>query len=456
MYKCNSIYEEILKKPIPPPNTDQILKDLLAKGLVSNNITDYKGRYLHWDKLRFIPQPNGLTAEQDWASIKYTRRRMYKRININDPNGKPFVFLYTDEIMKCLHWLDQNASGMIGSSQPIVNSQMKNTYLIKSLIEESITSSQLEGASTTWLVAKEMLRQKRKPSDKNEQMIYNNYLAMHFIREYKNEPLTEGMLSELHEILTENTLEDKNHSGYFRTNAENVNVVNYRGDVLHIPPSADLLPKRINDVIAFANGSNSEIFMHPIIKAIILHFLIGYEHPFVDGNGRTARALFYWSMANQNYWLMEYISISKIIKKAPIKYGKAYLYTETDENDLTYFIEYHLQIIKQAIQELCDYIDNKIKEIEYTESLFSRDKELSGRLNYRQLIILKHAIKHPGYIYTIAEHQNSHGIVYDTARLDLIQLSDKFNFLNKEKRSKGFIFKAPIDLMIRIKNKVSS
>ena len=361
-----------------------------------------------------------------------------------------FVFLYSDKIMSTLHWLDQNASGMIGSSQSIVNSQMKNTYLIRSLIEEAITSSQLEGASTTWRVAKEMLRQGRKPSDKNEQMIYNNYIAMQFIREYKQENLTPGMLLELQKILTENTLEDEGHAGCFREAEDDVRVVSYRGDILHVPPAPELLTQRIKNLCHFANKITSDIFIHPIVKSIILHFLIGYEHPFVDGNGRTARALFYWSMAQQNYWLIEFISISKIIKKAPVKYGKAYLYTETDENDLTYFIIHQLEIIKEAINDLYIYIDKKTNEIALAEELFSTSTKLRDTLNYRQLALIKHALKHPGFIYKITEHQNSHGVVYETARTDLLQLSDKFNFLIKEKKGKGFIFRSPRDLTDRI------
>lgn len=400
--------------------------------------------------LRFLPPPKGCSSEQWWASIKYARRQLYKYININDPEGKPFVFLYSDEIMSTLHWLDQNASGMIGSSQPIVNSQMKNTYLIRSLIEEAITSSQLEGASTTWRVAKEMLRQGRKPSDKNEQMIYNNYIAMQFIREYKQEKLTPEILLELQKILTENTLEDEGHAGYFRAMEDDVKVVNYRGDILHVPPASSLLSERVKNLCDFANQTTSENFIHPIIKSIILHFLIGYEHPFVDGNGRTARALFYWSMAQQNYWLIEFISISKIIKTAPVKYGKAYLHTETDENDLTYFIIHQLEIIKEAINDLYLYIDKKTKEIASAEELFSTSKKLKDKLNYRQLALIKHALKHPGFIYKITEHQNSHGIVYQTARTDLLQLSEKFNFLVKEKKGKGFVFRSPRDLTDRI------
>ncbi|MCS5707933.1 Fic family protein [Candidatus Berkiella cookevillensis] len=439
-----------MRIPAFPPQTDLDTKVLTSSSALKCNITDSKGRYLHWDKLRFLSPPEGSSSEQWWASIKHARRQMYKHININDPNGKSFVFLYSDEIMSSLHWLDQNASGMIGSSQPIVSSQMKNTYLIRSLIEEAITSSQLEGASTTWRVAKEMLRQGRKPSDKNEQMIYNNYIAMQFIREYKQEKLTPQILLELQKILTENTLEDESHSGYFRGVEDDVKVVSYRGDILHVPPAAELLTQRVKNLCDFSNQATSDIFLHPIIKSIILHFLIGYEHPFVDGNGRTARALFYWSMAQQNYWLIEFISISKIIKKAPVKYGKAYLHTETDENDLTYFIIHQLEIIKEAINDLYLYIDKKTKEIVSAEELFSTSKKLKDKLNYRQLALIKHALKHPGFIYKITEHQNSHGIVYQTARTDLLQLSDKFNFLMKEKKGKSFVFRSPRDLTDRI------
>lgn len=56
---------------------------------------------------------------------------------------------------------------------------------------------------------------------------------------------------------------------------------------------------------AFPNGHLPDTFIHPAIRAIILHFWLGYDHPFVDGNGRTARALFYWAMLRQNYSLFE-------------------------------------------------------------------------------------------------------------------------------------------------------
>ena len=110
----------------------------------------------------------------------------------------------------------------------------------------------------------------------------------------------------------------------------------------------------------FANADEASLpFVHPVLRAILLHFMIGYDHPFADGNGRTARALFYWSMARSGYWLMEYTSISHILRKAPARYMRAYLHTETDKNDTTYFLLHQLQTIRQAIAALHDYVAKK-------------------------------------------------------------------------------------------------
>lgn len=96
--------------------------------------------------------------------------------------------------------------------------------------------------------------------------------------------------------------------------------------------------------------------MHPVIIAIVLHSWLAYDHPFVDGNGRTARAPFYWSMLSQGFWLVEFLSISSILRKAPATSSRSFLHAETDENDLTYFILYHLKVIRRAIDELRAYM----------------------------------------------------------------------------------------------------
>lgn len=440
-----------MKLPLSPPGFRALLISLdenKFNELVSSSLgpTDVEGRYLHWDKLRHLKSPEGWTSEYYWLALKFARRNLYKKLPFTSKSGTQFQFCMTDHIYKDLHWLDQNAAGRIGMDKPVTNPHTRDTYLVGSLIEEAINSSQLEGASTTRNVAKEMLRQGRKPKDHSEQMIFNNYQAMQFIREYKEEKLTPAMILQLHRILTEATLDDADKAGQYRDADDDIHVVDASGSVsLHTPPEASELPERVEHLCRFANDLDGKNFIHPVIRAIILHFMIGYDHPFVDGNGRTARALFYWAMANQQYWLMEFISISRIIKQAPAQYGRAYLYTETDDNDLTYFIIHQLEVIKKAINALHEHLERKALELHDVEKKLD-GSVLQGQLNHRQLAILRHALDHPNAIYNIKEHQAAHKITYQTARTDLLKLSDQFRILSKRKYGSSFIFVAPPDL----------
>jgi Fic family protein len=152
-------------------------------------------------------------------------------------------------------------------------------------------------------------------------------------------------------------------------------------------------------------------------------------------------------MLHNGYWLFEFISISQIIIKAPIQYYRAFLYTETDGNDLTYFLVHQTKVIRRALQELHNYITRKSREVEEITALLNQ----SNQLNYRQQALLADALKHPGHKYTVAEHQGRHGVVYQTARVDLLALAEA-GLLDQRKQGKAYIFIAPIDLAKRLKN----
>ncbi|MBW2263020.1 MAG: Fic family protein, partial [Deltaproteobacteria bacterium] len=188
-------------------------------------------------------------------------------------------------------------------------------------------------------------------------------------------------------------------------------------------------------------------FIHPVTRAIILHFILAYEHPFVDGNGRCSRALFYWSMLKSGYWLCEYISISQVIHNAYARYARAFLHTETDVNDLTYFILFHLDILCRAIQELHAYLERKVAETSALERKIKR----TLKLNHRQRALLSHALRNPGFEYSVASHKNSHNVVYETARSDLRELVD-LELLTSEKRRRAWYFHAPPDLAKKLKS----
>lgn len=438
-----------MKPPMPAPQLEELLKEVnivqrLSELLAVSALPD--GQYYHWDQLRYRSPPDGLTHKEWWAGVKLARSHLLKPIPLLDKQGQPFHYGLPDPVLRLLHEIDQQAAGGIQMAEEVTNPASRDRYIINSLIEESITSSQLEGAATTNQVARNMIRSGRKPIDRGEQMILNNFRAMRFIQEHQDEPLTPELIFELHRIVTAETLEDPGKAGCFRDKEDNIIVEDGWGNVLHTPPPAEQLPARLDAMCAFANESSpDDVFVHPVVRAVILHFWAGYDHPFVDGNGRTARALFYWSMLAQGYWLAEYLSISQILKKAVGQYGRSFSYTETDNNDITYFLLYHLRVIQRAIRSLQKYLRRKIEEIRRVESLLRQ----SANLNYRQLALLSHALKHPGMRYTIESHRKSHDVAYQTARTDLLDLASR-RLLLQRKSGKAFVFTAPADLGDRL------
>jgi Fic family protein len=254
-------------------------------------------------------------------------------------------------------------------------------------------------------------------------------------------------------MLTRDTLDDPGDAGRLRQ-SDDIHVVDPNdGQLLHIPPAAALLPERLEALCAFANtGDNDTPYVHPLVRAILLHFMLGYDHPFADGNGRTARALFYWAMARQGYWLLEYLSISNILRTAPAQYARAYLHTETDGGDTTYFLIHQFGVIRQAVEALKAYLSEKTKEMRSTEKRLENwqlGAEQRARCNHRQIALLGHALKHAEATYTVESHRASHAIAYATARADLLQLVE-LGLLREGRQGKRYVFSVPEDLAERL------
>lgn len=430
-----------MKIPLAPPNIDKVMSgsdpEALIRILTSGIKASQNGQYRHWDEIRYRKPPEGFSTEEWWAAIKVARRQDYNELPLTDVEGRPFSYMMPDKAWERMHKIDQRLGGRITLSEEVANPSTRDRYLVSSLIEEAITSSQLEGANTSRRVAKEMLRTGRPPRNKSEQMIVNNYHAMNFIRECRQEKLTPEFVCEVHRMVTDRTLENPEMAGRVQLPEEDrVNVLDRQtGDVLHVPPPAEQLPGRMEKMCRFANGQEVGTFLHPVARAIILHFWLAYDHPFEDGNGRTARVLFYWSMLSQGYRLAEFLTISRILTQGPIKYARPFLYTETDDRDVTYFIMHQLVVIMRAISELEGYLQRKMAEVKRTEGLIKHSVEF----NHRQIALLGHALRHPDQSYTVKSHSSSHNIVQQTARTDLLGLESR-GLLVRHKVGKAYYF----------------
>jgi len=375
--------------------------------------------YLYWDKFKHLTMPVGVTPEQAWLILKLLRRSAMKPLPLQDVSGKRFTYWQPEEVLRYLHLIDRDATGQLLIDEPGIDSASKDIYIISSLMEEAIASSQLEGAATTRRIAKRMLKSGRKPLNKAEQMILNNYVTIRKIQERAAEKLSIDMLKQIHVSITEDTLDNEDEIGRFRRDDEPIEIIDrIDGKTLHVPPAVHLLQDRIQALCDFANDDTGHEFIHPVIKAIVLHFWLAYDHPFTDGNGRTARAVFYWYLLSRKYWLVQYLSISKTILRAPAQYKRSFIYSEKDEADLTYFIMYNLKAIRLSISEVSNYLIRRQKEIRESMRLIRN----IPNLNYRQYSLLQHALKHPDDMYHFKTHMNTHGISYQTARTDIMEL----------------------------------
>jgi Fic family protein len=407
-------------------------------------------RYLHWDKLQRLSPPEGLSSEQWWLRIKLSREGELRELPLTDPDGKPFSYGLLDKMHRQLHYIDQRCSGEVGIDEVVTSEKRAGRrFLVNSLMEEAIRSSQLEGATTSRVVAKEMLRSGRDPEDRSERMIVNNYRALQFMREEMGQILTPELILELHRIVTDGTLNDPSAAGRLQRPGEPRVAVFDRdgGNPVHLPPPAGQLPERMRLLCKFANeGDDGERFVHPVVRAILLHFWLAYDHPFEDGNGRTARILFFWLMRIRGYWLAEYLPISRLIRNAPAQYGRAFMETETDEGDATYFLIHQLDLIAKAIDDLHTYLRRKADEVKDIEKLLRGAEYLNGR----QLALLTDAVRDADASYSFDSHAMSHRVSHETARADLGGLTER-GLLVRRRQGHRYLFEPAPGLPKRLK-----
>lgn len=382
---------------------------------VASVIDKINDTYEYWDTVKYKKCPKKCSPQQLWTYVKASRMR--NMITIWPQYG--ILLGITNQMQRMCHEFDMNFGGFWGANS-IIPGDSKEHYLVSSLMEEAIFSSQMEGAATTRQVAKEMLRKKITPKDKSQQMIANNYQTIQFVVQNQDTPLTMELLQHIHRLMTEKTLDDPDNAGRFRTNDDVVVENGITHEVVHRPPSYTEIPSFVKDLCKFFNEEKPKVFIHPIIRGIIIHFMIAYMHPFVDGNGRTARALFYWYMLKQKYWLTEYMSISRVIAKSKKSYEKSFRYTEADNNDIGYFVAYNLRVLDLSFKQLQGYLKRKQEEKKAANTFLQL-----GDINDRQAQIIKMFVDNPKEVITVKDIQSKFFISATTAKGDIMGLVNR-------------------------------
>lgn len=428
VYNITTCYKRQMRFPAAPPDfRPASLADFEAIfPHLAPTLPD--GRYLHWDDLRRRPPPAGLSLEQWWGAQKMARGAARVHVpGFVDSEGRPFSYCRLDAIDRATHQLDRR-DAVREMVEAIGNDAVRAEYRIDQLMEEAISSSLLEGAQlTTRARAKAMIRDGQKPRAEGERMVVNNYLAMHRLLELAHAgPAQRDLglddLLEIHAILGAGALDAPGSEGRLRTAADDVRVEDaVTGETWFIPPPAGELRKRLGAMLAFANREPERPFLHPLLRAIILHFWMAYLHPFVDGNGRMARSLFYWQMLRSKYDFAQYLSISSPIERSRKAYYRAFVLTETDDGDLTYFLLHQLRVLERATDDLIQHLTRRADQLQHLAHALSE----AQALNHRQQAVLAHLVRQPGAAVTVRGHASSHDVTYLTARKDLQDMEER-------------------------------
>ncbi|MFC0710428.1 Fic family protein [Azorhizophilus paspali] len=403
---------------------------------------DDKGRYLHFDELRFR-FPEGLDHVLAWSIVKLARQRQLSPVL---PLGEPPIvgkLMLTPAMQIAISESDRHTtsaalewmSGKIGEHRHL-------QYLLNDLVEdEAIGSSQLEGAATTTKVAKDLLKRQRGPRTPDEKMIVGNFRMMQFAWENRHKALSPVLIAELHEVGVAGIDDEKYYPGVFRT-TDDVIVQDGDGNTVHMPPPAKGLEKRLARLAEWANANHHDVdnsdYLHPLLKAIVLHFSIGFEHPFRDGNGRVARSLFYWYLFKQDFAAFRYIAISTLLKKAPIQYGKSYLYTETDDMDLSYFADHQCRIVIRAISEFKKTCNKTLEDMEAFNAFLFKSG-LYQKLTDKQKTVFQVAKSGIALEFTAVNVKENLGCSYNTAAATLNGLVE-LKLFKKEKVGREWVF----------------
>lgn len=381
-----------------------------------NRVLDDKGRYLPFDEF-CRRMGRGENATLAWTLTRRARNAALMPISYSNEKGEKAGFATTPCIASACEMVDKFTT-RAALAEIVQRLRGAGAELHQLQLDEPITSSQLEGANTTTLVARTMLETGRRPRTEDEHMIAGNARLMADIPHLLNRELTPDLICNFHEIGMRDINDEKYQPGELRT-TDDVVIADYDNNIVHQPPAAASLPERLQAVCDFVNSA--EPYVHPLVKACILHFMIAHEHPFRDGNGRTSRGLFYWFMLKSGYEAFRYISISQLLHAAPVQYAHSYQYTETDGMDLTYSIDYQAQVVRRAVKQLLEHVDGLVMTAAQLDAKLYKSGLLS-KLTQRQITLVNVMMATPGKLFAVTEIAAALGVSDNTARKDVKKL----------------------------------
>ena len=330
------------------------------------------------------------------------------------------------------HSIVRNLMNIEGAKEVIENSAILPIWQLhlqkEALIRQAHHTTRIEGAQLTIDQVRDLVNEKPIVARERDVQEVRNYLKVAaFIDEVYGDPDMEFDLRTIRHIhyLTLAGIEDGYEPGEFRK-IQNYVVNSKTKEVIYTPPSASEVPILMLELVDWLRSDEANQ-LSPLLKSGIAHYQLVAIHPFLDGNGRTARALANLILYHAGYDIKRLFSLEEYYDANPASYYEA-LQSVRTTGELTIWLEYFTAGIAEEMQ--------KIKQLVLTHS---RDRALRDKigqvaLSKRQLGILSYVKKH-GQI-TNRELQALVNLSHASAHKELVTLVES-GVLRKKGKGRG-------------------
>lgn len=299
---------------------------LFAKMLSDKNITDLK-------KLQY-KYPDADMKE----FVSLLKTSIFKQVPLKDFKGAPLVYM------------ESVAQVRMSAVKTLMLPRIgKEKYGLKAMEEEIASTLTIENIDFSRDSVQKILRGFA-PSDKSEERIFGMKKGLEFISDPDN-GITEENIFRLYQMTVGDFLEVEDQ--LLRDNYYRHDSVYIMGQTVeHTGLPHQMLSEYVAELVWFINEEKE---MNELLKAAVIHFYIGYIHPYFDGNGRMARLIHLWYLVQQGYPSTLFVPFSSYVEKSRKKYYDAYTLVEQNEKisgilDLTPFLVYFIENIYHDLQ----------------------------------------------------------------------------------------------------------
>lgn len=231
--------------------------------------------------------------------------------------------------------------------------------------------------------------------DRDIQEVLNYRKVIEYIDKLSTEDnvvVNEELIKTLHKLTVDKILTPERIGDFRKTQVVVKN--SQTGEVSFRPPDSSLVEPQIMELMQFINDPKNQD-IHPVLKAGIVHYEFVRIHPFVDGNGRVARALSTLILFLEDYDIRKFFSLEEYFDSDALDYYDALKSVSTNDGDLTNWLEYFTKGLSIELNKIKERIEN-----------ISIDAHLKEKLGGKPLMLTDRQIKIIEYIQKIGYLQN--------------------------------------------------